>query len=343
MKRRLPTLVVLALTALVAGATCVLPTAFFTQPTNAAGITMVSACSTVGVGTQGTIGVWDLVIEQDNPNSVPGKCSTAVNTWSASSVTGFAPTSPGTAQRSILGTGTSPITTGQMEGATVGAYINTADYGNNTNDGKLMITPQIIFKQPLLSPWAIYSSMTLSLNLYLKTASQGAGSNVHGASDMQWVDSTQGANCYPSFKNCLGISYSTNYFKIQGGANAPGCSFSVDGPSKSIIVSCNAFPGAKYMTLGGGSTTELNAPQSGSLPFSYTVTVAQFQQALNDACPALSGTVTGTKCVTSYGTFSLTPADWQPGKYHANFEIKLGSGNSQLGFSMDSLTIAFSL
>ena len=63
--------------------------------------------------------------------------------WNAGSKTGFVPTSPSTAQRGFLNqVGTS---TAQMEGDTVGAYINSKDLPTTLTNQLMMISPEYIF------------------------------------------------------------------------------------------------------------------------------------------------------------------------------------------------------
>src|SRR5580658_9301740 len=86
-------------------------------------------------------GIFELVLWQPNPDTADGELVST--TWDAGSETGFAPTSPSTAQLGFQNqAGTS---TAQMEGGTVGAYINSANLPGSPAGQKMMISPQFLF------------------------------------------------------------------------------------------------------------------------------------------------------------------------------------------------------
>ena len=128
-------------------------------------------------------GVFGLVLWQPNPNVSNGQL--VPTAWDAGAQTGFTPASPLTATQ--LGfqpkAGTS---TAQMDGDTVGAYLNSADLPGAPAGQKMMITPQFIFtagNEPV--PFAgSNSSLGASMDLQIPTA---VGSDTYVLADFLFV------------------------------------------------------------------------------------------------------------------------------------------------------------
>jgi len=255
-------------------------------------------------------GAFKLVLWQPNRFQASGQL--VVAGWSAGSHTGFTPAYPLTAQlgfRNIAGTSTA-----QMEGDTVGVYINSADLPPSTADQKMMITPQFRFvrgsePQPFASANTVLRG---AMDLQIPTA---VGTNAYAVMDLLF-QSTSGVR----------ISYGVEIFHngragtaVHGGYDAPSTCYMLNTPlgvdSRFVSKSLNS----------AGATGE---PWIGWRHFAWQISEAQFVSALK----YLKATYPGV-------SFSTDPTQYVLSEMHLNAEFHTKGKPAELGWSMRGLKL----
>jgi hypothetical protein len=232
--------------------------------------------------------------------------------WDAGSRTGFTPASATISQLGFQNrAGTS---TGQMEGDTVGAYLNSQDLPPSSADQKMMMTPQLIFpsgSQPMP---------------FLSTQS-----SLHGALDLQ-VPTAVGSDAYVNadllFKGPSGvrISISTSIFHNRGVTKAAGTGY--DSPSNTYMLNSPLGVDQRFITKASTSAAATGTPWSGWRHFEWSMTEAQFVSALQHLNTAFPGQVT-----------SIDPAQYVLAEIHLNAELHTRGQAAQLGWSMQGLKL----
>jgi hypothetical protein len=251
-----------------------------------------------------------LVLWQPNPFQAQGLL--VPTGWDAGSQTGFTPSNPLTAQlgfEDLAGTSTA-----QMEGDTVGAYINSHDLSASTADQKMMIAPQFTFPsegQPL--PFAnSYTSLNGSVDLQIPTA---VGSDAYAVVDLQFVDTTG-----------VRISYGVVIFHNGGAPSAASTGY--DTPSDSYMLNSPLGVDQRYVTQASDSAAATGTPWVGWRHFDWSISEAQFVGALQHLTATFPGKVTSTD-----------PTQYVLAKVHLNAEFHTQGQPAELGWSMRGLKL----
>jgi hypothetical protein len=256
-------------------------------------------------------GSFNLVLWQPNRFQTNGLLVTVG--WDAGSKTGFTPSYPLTAQLGFQHvTGTS---TAQMEGDTVGAYINSQDLPPSTSDQKMMITPEYLFpagSQPV--PFAS-SQATLhgSLDLQVPTA---VGSDAYTVLDLE-------------FRTSSGVRISYGVAMFHNGATPSVVTTGYDSPSSSYMLNSPLGVDQRFVTRASDSAAPTGTPWSGWRHFDWSISEAQFVSALKYLTTTYPGKVTSTD-PTQYFLYGV----------HLNAEFHTKGKPAQLGWSMRGLTLS---
>jgi hypothetical protein len=258
-------------------------------------------------------GTFDLVLLQPNPETSTGYL--VPTSWNAGSKTGFEPASPSIAQlgfRNQVG-----ASTAQMEGDTVGAYLNSKDLPTTLSNQLMMISPQYIWPSGSTPvPFASSSSvLNGEMDLQVPTA---VGKKVYVAADLSFLDA-----------NGVRFSYSVVLFHngINGGSlpistnfNAAEHIYILDAPLKA---------GQQFISLVSGSASVTGAPWAGFRHFQWSINQAQFVAALKYLESKFPGKITSTD-----------PTQYQLVQVHLNAEMNFSNATpSELGWSMRGMNL----
>jgi hypothetical protein len=243
-----------------------------------------------------------------------------VSTADVSAKTGFAPGNPATAQIGFQNAAGS--STGQMEGNTVGAYLNTNDLVTSVTDQTLMITPEYRW---ILPPW-----MDLSAP-YPYTDSSTV---LYGALDLQVPTAVGGNDVYVNqghrFMDPTGFEVTFNIGFFHNNATSPGLGLTVDKTGRVYIINNPMGVITTYCTPAVGSAVYSPTPWSGFRHFEWSITYTQFQAALHALDAANPGVLT-----------TFDPSQFRLATTHLNAELHtLGSAATiELGWSMKNLEL----
>jgi hypothetical protein len=256
-------------------------------------------------------GAFSLILWQ--PNRFQSNGQLVATAWDAGGLTGFTPSLPASAQLGFQNrAGTS---TAQMEGGTVGAYINSADLPPSTADQTMMITPQFIFpsgNQPM--PFAhSQGSLSGSMDLQVPVA---VGSDAYILADLLF-ESASGVR----------ISYGIKIFRNGGGGNAV-VGFAYASDSNTYQVNSPIGSDGRFVTPAAGGASAASTPWSGWRHFAWSISQAQFVSALQELTKQFPGKVTVTD-----------PAQYVLAEVHLNAEFHTQGKPAQLGWSMRGLTL----
>ncbi|MGO9635835.1 MAG: hypothetical protein ACLPX1_18360 [Steroidobacteraceae bacterium] len=251
-------------------------------------------------------GVFGLVLWQPNPNVSNGLL--VPTAWDAGAQTGFTPASPLTATQ--LGfqakAGTS---TAQMDGDTVGAYLNSADLPGAPAGQKMMITPQFIFtagNEPV--PFASSnSSLGASMDLQIPTA---VGSDTYVLADFLFVG-----------PNGVRISYGVKIFSNGESTQQTGASYVSDANVYQLNSPLGADP--RFVTQAQGSAPATGTPWLGWQHFEWSTTQAQFVAVINYLAAQFPENVQSTD-----------PTQYVLAEVHLNAEFHFQPAPAELGWSM---------
>jgi hypothetical protein len=251
-------------------------------------------------------GVFELILWQPNPTSPDGQL--VPTEWDASSQTGFIQSSPLSVTQ--LGfqnkVGTS---TAQMDGDTVGAYLNSDDLPSSPAGQKMMITPQFSFlpgSEPV--PFSSSnSSLSASMDLQVPTA---VGDDTYILADFLFVD-----------PNGVRISYGVKLFTNGTTHSLVGSSYNVDGNSYQL----NSPLGVdqQFVTKAPDSPSTAGAPWLGWQHFEWSINQSQFVAALNYLVTQFPGKVQLTD-----------PTQYVLAEVHLNAEFHFQPAPAELGWSM---------
>jgi hypothetical protein len=233
--------------------------------------------------------------------------------WDAGSMTGFTPAAPATTAQ--LGfQNVASTSTAQMQGDTVGAYINSNDLPPSTSDQKMMITPEFIFapgSQPV--PFAnANSSLNGELDLQVPSAD---GTDAYVVADLLFEDASG-----------LRISYGISIFHNGGVSSVAGTGY--DSPSNSYMLNSPLGVDERFVTPDASSATATGTPWLGWRHFQWSVTYAQFVSALQQLAAAYPGIVTSTD-----------PTGYLLAEVHLNAEFHDKGEAASLGWSMRGLKV----
>jgi hypothetical protein len=271
------------------------------------------------------VGIFKLVLWQPDIFTANGEL--VPTAWNASSQTGFAPSNPMSDQLGFQNTpGTS---TAQMDGDTVGAYINSKDApsspvdpggmnggcGHVTNPPvqKMMITPQYIWSSGT-EPVPFASSTTVlngSLDLQVPTASGVA----YVVADLLFED-----------PNGVRVSYGVKLF--GNGVTNPvvGCGY--DAPSNSYTIDSPLGFDERFVSNAANSASDTGVPWLGWQHFEWSISQSQFTAALQYLAPQFSGKIQ-----------DVDATQYVLAEVHLNAEINFLPGPAELGWSMRGLKI----
>lgn len=270
-------------------------------------------------------GTFKLVLWQPDPFTTNGEL--VPTAWNASSQTGFAPSNPMSDQLGFQNTpGTS---TAQMEGDTVGAYINSKDVPSSPVDPggagggcghvttppvqKMMITPQYIWSSGT-EPVPFASSTTVlsgSLDLQVPTASGEA----YVVADLLFED-----------PNGVRVSYGVKLF--ANGVTNPvvGCGY--DAPSNSYTLDSPLGIDERFVSKAANSTSDTGVPWLGWQHFEWSINQSQFTAALQYLATQFPGQIK-----------VVDPTQYMLAEVHLNAEINFLPSPAELGWSMSGLKI----
>jgi len=270
-------------------------------------------------------GIFILDVEQTDPYTTNGEL--VATAWDASSQTGFAPSDPTSDQLGFQNTpGTS---TAQMDGGTVGAYINSKDAttspvvpaGTGAGCGQvtsspvqvMMIAPQYEWPSgtqpvPFASSTAVLNG---SLNLQVPTASGVAYVDL----DLLFEDSNGTRISYGIKLFANGVTNPT----IGCGYNAPANAYRIDSP---------LGIDQQFVTNAAGSGSDTGVPWLGWQLFAWSISQSQFSAALQYLATQLPGKIP-----------DVDPTQYMLVQMHLNAELNFLPGPADLGWSMSGLKI----
>jgi hypothetical protein len=256
-------------------------------------------------------GIFELILWQPNPDTADGELVPV--TWDAGSETGFTPTSPSTAQLGFQNqAGTS---TAQMEGGTVGAYINSANLPGSPAGQTMMITPQFLFtpgSEPV--PFSSANSvLTSTMDLQIPTA---AGNDTYVVADFL-------------FKDPNGVRVSIGAKIFDNGETNPVVGTGYDAPSNTYLLNSPLEGAQQFVTQVPGSASTTGTPWAGWQHYEWSVSQAQFVAAINHLVAQYPGQVTTTD-----------PTAYVLAEVHLNAEFHFQPDSAELGWSMTGWTVS---
>lgn len=232
--------------------------------------------------------------------------------WDAGSQTGFTPLTAMTAQLGFEDTVNT--STAQMEGDTVGAYINSQDLPQSSADQKMMITPEFVFAagsqpMPFVSP---QSSLSGSMDLQVPTA---VGSDAYVVLDLLFKS-----------LNGVRVSYGVKIFH-NGGDDSTGTGY--DQPSNSYMLNSALGFDDRYVTRASDSASATGTPWQGWNHFDWSISEAQFVSGLQYLATQFPAAVTSTD-----------PTQYVLAEIHLNAEFHTLGQPAALGWSMRELKVS---
>lgn len=254
-------------------------------------------------------GSFGMVIEQPDPFTSGYLVNTS---WNAGSQTGFAPLSPSTAQlgfRNQAGTSTA-----QMEGDTVGAYLNSRDLPTTLNGQKMMMAPQYRFASgtepvPFASSTAV---MNAEMDLQVPV---GVGSDTYVTADLLFVG-----------PKGLRISYGIKLFHNGPAPTLVGSHYNVGG--NVYIINSPLGTENQFLTTASNSCSSTGTPWLGWRHFQWSINHAQFVAALKQLAAQYPATVQSTD-----------PTQYVFSEVHLNAEFIYSPAPAELGWSMRGLRV----
>lgn len=270
---------------------------------------------------------FNLLLWQTNPNQADGELVPSHR--SVADKTGFQPGGSLEKHQAAF-RDADDETTVQIDGDTVGVFLESKDLPNQSPGDKLMITPEVKFPKenrgyPFAQPGV---AMVNSLELQIPVAVDQSrpGNITYVTSDFTFEDR----------QTKVKISYGVSIFHHAARARPPpaldqmirGEAHSFDEPSNSFQVGNPLWPGSRVVSLLEGSTPFQDQPWRGWRSFKFAITESNFKtalQALKQKFPEFSG--------------SENPADYALVSWHLNAELKFATGPAELGWSMRHASI----
>jgi hypothetical protein len=256
-------------------------------------------------------GSFDMMVLQPDPHTSTGNL--VPTSWDAGSNTGFVPTSPSTAQLGF--TNQAGSSTAQMEGDTVGAYLNSRDLPTTRTNQLMMITPQYRFP-PGATPVPFASSTSV----------------LNGELDLQ-VPMAEGGDTYVTadllFLDPRGTRISLGVKLFQNEILGSGVLGTLYDPSEKVyILNSPLAADQKFLTQVQGSATTTGIPWLGWRHFQWTIDQAQFAAAIKYLVATYPGKITSTD-TTQYVLDEV----------HLNAEFHYSPAPAELGWSMQGLKV----
>jgi len=259
-------------------------------------------------------GAFHMILWQPNPNRSDGML--VPTDWKAGEKTGFYPAPP--VDKHQAGYRNAPgSSTVQIDGDTVGAYINSADLSGGSHKFKMMMTPEMSMVAPAQAhPFAQAGrAILVSLELQVPTAvdAHNAGSETYVSADLMFVDPSRGTK----------ISYGCNLFFNGHPHREPGGHIRLDEDSQNMMINSVVGLQNTWLTTEPRSAVSQSAPWRGWKLFRFAITEKNFVDALN----ALNQR-------GAAGKASVNPGDYAFAKFHLNAELHFRTSAAELGWSM---------
>jgi hypothetical protein len=266
--------------------------------------------------TSPPIGTFVMVFWQLNPNAPNG--GLVPSSWDASAMTGYTPPAPLSSYQLGFLPDTPGTTTAQMDGSTVGAYLNSNDLPGAPPGQKMMSTPQYTFPTgEAPTPFANSSGvLSGSLNLQVPVAE---GDDTYVVEDLLFLG-----------PNGVRLSYGVKLF--ANGLQSPTVGTNYDTPSTSYILNSPLGFDERFVSIASGSSLDAATPWTGWQYFAWSISTAQFAAAL---------TYMNGQYPDAFQ--STDPADYVFAEVHLNAEFSFQPGApAQLGWSMNGLQLSYS-
>ena len=271
---------------------------------------------------------FNLILWQPNPGRPDGEL--IPSNWRVGDMTGFYPVRalPGHQAAFRDEAGASTV---QIEGETVGAYLNSHDISHGPRGDKMMITPEFRpAKSQRTCPFARPGAAIVeSLDLQIPTARDldKKGNFTYVTADLEFED----------IQTLTRISYGITLFHHGGVTrNPPAAKWlkehevkNFDAPSHSFQVGDPLALGSDVVTLLARSALYQTEPWRGWRSFDFAITQENFWtalQALKERGPGFGA--------------SQHPADYALTEWHLNAELTYGTGPADLGWSMRRARVA---
>jgi len=255
-------------------------------------------------------GSWNLIVFQKDPFTSTGHL--VPTSWNAGSKTGFAPTSPSTAQlgfRNQAGT-----TTAQMEGDAVGAYLNSKDLPTTLSNQKMMITPAYKFPSGATPVPFAHSTSVLNGEMDLQVP-VAVGSHTYVVADLTFVDP-------------FGVRLSYNVTLFHNGAHQSVPSSRYDQVDNYYMMICPLGTDTRFLTKASTSASSTGTPWLGWLHFQWSIDQAQFVTVINRLAAQYPNKVKTTD-----------PSQYVFAGIHLNAEFHYSHDPAELGWSMRGLKL----
>lgn len=271
--------------------------------------------------------IFNLLLWQPNPNQADGELVPSHK--NVADKTGFQPSGPLEKQQAAF-RDADDVTTVQVDGDTVGVFLQSRDLPNQSPGDKLMVTPEVKFPKenrgyPFAQPGV---AMVNSLELQIPVAVDQSrpGNITYVTSDFTFEDRQTKAK----------ISYGVHIFHhAMRATRSPAREQLIksevhgfDEPSHAYQVGNQLWPGSRVISVLEGSTLFQDQPWTGWRSFKFAITGHNFTtalQALKQKFPEFSG--------------SENPADYALVAWHLNAELKFATGPAELGWSMRHASI----
>jgi hypothetical protein len=232
--------------------------------------------------------------------------------WNAGSKTGFVPNSPSTAQRGFRNQ--AGTTTAQMEGDTVGVYLNSKDLPTTLTYQKMMITPQYRFPSGATPVPFAHATSVLNGELDLQVP-VAVGSSTYVTADFLFVD-----------PNGVRISYGVKLFRNGSHGSLVGSSYNdID---NSYMINCPLGTDTHFLTKASTSGSFTGTPWVGWRHFQWSIDQAQFVAAINRLNAQYPSKVRTTD-----------PTQYVFAGWHLNAEFHYSPEPAELGWSMRGLKL----
>jgi hypothetical protein len=269
---------------------------------------------------------FNMLLWQPNPGRSDGLLIPSHR--SVADKTGFQPSNPLEKHQAAF-RDSDDTTTVQIDGDTVGVYLESKDLPTQSMEDKLMITPEFgLSKAQQFRPFekpgtALVNSFELQIPMAQDMNRKGNFTYI--VADFTFLDR----------KNDAKISYGVHIFhhsprpkrytgrlieKEVGGFDTPSHAYQVGNP---------VIAGSRVVTVLKGSAEYQEDPWTGWRVYKFAITRNNFETALKslkEQNPSYPG--------------SVDPTDYTLTEWHLNAELKFGSGPAEMGWSMRHASVA---
>jgi hypothetical protein len=257
-------------------------------------------------------GAFHIILWQPNPNRADGMLSPTE--WKAGDKTGFYPSAPLQRHQEAFRDAAGASTV-QIDGDTVGVYLNSNDLPGGSHKYKMMMTPEMSYApadqvHPFVQPGR---AILVTLDIQIPTAvdAHNNGSETYASADLMFVNPGRGTK----------ISYGCNLFHNGHPRREADGHIRLDEDSQNMMVNSPVIMGNPWLTVLPGSASNQSEPWKGWKTYKFAITEQNFiaaLQAYHDRDPQVS----------------VNPADYAFAKFHLNAEMHFNSSPTELGWSM---------